>query len=123
MLDCKTGRAVYEHQKRRGKGNGYYSNICLCRGEGGREERESAGTDGQGGYIGLEGGEQDGQRQEKVVACVDATVETVCAKIQNNDVIRGEYSETIKALAQLVEARARFRNVTTFLDLKILSKK
>ena len=45
----------------RGKGNGYYSNICLCRGEGGREERESAGTDGQGGYIGLEGGgEQDG---------------------------------------------------------------
>lgn len=66
--DRKTGRAVYEHQKRRGKGNGYYSDICLCRGEDGREEGESTGTDGQGGGIGLEegGGGEECLYQEKI---------------------------------------------------------
>lgn len=63
------------------------------------------------------------KNKKKVVACVDATIEAVSNKIQSSDLVPESYSDTIKALAQLVEARARFRNVTTFLDLKILSKK
>lgn len=63
------------------------------------------------------------KNKKKVVVCVDATIEAVSNKIQSNDLAPESYSDTIKALAQLVEARARFRNVTAFLDLKILSKK
>ena len=39
-------------------------------------------------------------------ACVDKTIRHICTMIQNGDVTPGEYAETIKALAALVEARA-----------------
>lgn len=38
---------------------------------------------------------------------IDSVIESVGAKIQNGDVVPGEYANTVMALAALVEARAR----------------
>lgn len=51
------------------------------------------------------------KNKKKVVACVDATIEAVSNRIQNDAIAHEHYSDTVKALAQLVEARARLCKV------------
>ena len=49
---------------------------------------------------------------------VDEVIESVCEKIKNNNVPLGEYAETVKALAALVEARAKL-NTYIAIDVSI----
>lgn len=37
---------------------------------------------------------------------VDNTIETIAKKIQNNDIVPDQYPDTIRALAELITARA-----------------
>lgn len=38
---------------------------------------------------------------------VDKTIKSVCETVQSKDMAPGEYTDTVKALAALVEARAK----------------
>lgn len=49
---------------------------------------------------------QEMEKRMDIRKTVDSVIESVGEKIKNNDSIPGEYADTIKALAMLVEARA-----------------
>lgn len=49
----------------------------------------------------------DGKESIKLEDVVDSTIESICERIQKNDMLPEEYADTLKALAALVEARAR----------------
>lgn len=44
--------------------------------------------------------------KSRLIAELDSTIESVCEKIKNEDIVVGEYHDTVKALAMLVGARA-----------------
>ena len=46
-------------------------------------------------------------KREVLIEKVDETIKSVCEKVQGNDLCPSEYADTIKALATLVEARAK----------------
>lgn len=45
--------------------------------------------------------------QFKLADEVDKTIKSVCETVQSKDLTPGEYADTVKALAALVEARAK----------------
>lgn len=47
------------------------------------------------------------QKRDALVDKVDETIESVCEKVKRDDLCPGEYADAVKALAALVEARAR----------------
>lgn len=49
--------------------------------------------------------EQD-EKRINLIAEVDSTINAVCKKVKDNDVVIEGYAETVKALANLVIARA-----------------
>lgn len=46
-------------------------------------------------------------KEENLPDTVDKTIETVCAAILNEEIASQHYADTVRALASLVEARAR----------------
>lgn len=49
---------------------------------------------------------QEMEKRLDIRKTVDSVIESVGEKIKSNDTLPGEYADTIKALAVLVEARA-----------------
>ena len=50
--------------------------------------------------------EETESKQRDVFAKVDNCIITVCDKVQKEDCAPGEYADIVKALAELIEARA-----------------
>lgn len=46
-------------------------------------------------------------KKHKLAETVDGTIESVCDAVKKRELCHGEYAETVKALAALVEARAK----------------
>lgn len=46
-------------------------------------------------------------KKNKLEENVDEVVESVCENLKKNELCPGEYADTVKALAALVEARAK----------------
>lgn len=51
--------------------------------------------------------EQQMRKKLDLIDKVDATIESVCEAVRDKNTLPGEYPDTVKALAALVEARAR----------------
>lgn len=46
-------------------------------------------------------------KKHKLAETVDETIESVCDTVKKRELCQGEYADTVKALAALVEARAQ----------------
>ena len=46
------------------------------------------------------------QKREELIDKVEETIKSVCENVKKEEGLSGEYSSTVSALAQLVEARA-----------------
>lgn len=51
--------------------------------------------------------EEQMRKKLTLVDKVDKTIESICESIQSKDMVPGECADTVKALAALVEARAK----------------
>ncbi|MCI5874461.1 MAG: hypothetical protein PUJ55_10815 [Clostridiales bacterium] len=51
---------------------------------------------------------------EKLIEKVDETIEKVCNEIQKKTAIDEDYADTVKALASLLEARAKLKEIASY---------